>query len=201
MIFFSRSKNSSVAEIQSKTRATVTHCWSSTHKGVARIEGAGEITVITIYATARKYIPSFVLFPTSLPRSHPAKPLLQALQIRISDRQRNVLLTHLTYFWARRYFQHSSFSELHCRLSYPSAVLCSCANEMNVQKRERPGRMQSLERGEREREKKISRVSCVQHLTSLSSLCPFSLWKHPIFTRKSGNCISNEKPSGPNYEL
>lgn len=104
-------------------------------------------------------IRSFVLFPTSLPRSHPTKPLLQALQIRISDRQRNVLLMHLTYFWARRYFQHSSFSELHCRLSYPSAVLCSCANEMNVQKRERPRRMQSLERGGREREeKKISRV-------------------------------------------
>lgn len=96
-------------------------------------------------------IRSFVPFPTSLPRSHPTEPLLQALQIRISDRQRNVLLTHLTYFWARRYFQHSSFSELHCRLSYPSAVLCSCANEMNVQKRERLGRMQSLERGERER--------------------------------------------------
>lgn len=109
--------------------------WSYTHKGIARIEQAGEITVIAIYAAARMYI---LCSLSDVASAESPKSLLQALQIRISDRQRNVLLTHLTYFWTKRYFQRSSFSGPRCRLSYPNAVLCSCANEMNVQKRETP---------------------------------------------------------------
>lgn len=78
-----------------------------------------------------------VLFDVASAKSFRHKPLLQALQIRISDQQRSVLLTFLTYFslgardpW---YFQRFKLPRTACRLSYPCAVLRSCANEMNGQ--------------------------------------------------------------------
>lgn len=73
----------------------------------------------------REKIIRYPLFPLSdvaSAKSFRHKPLLQALQIRISDRQRSVLLTYLTYFSLGAISNVSSSPGPHDRLSYPSAV-------------------------------------------------------------------------------
>jgi len=140
--FFVIIKPFNLVIMKSKTHATVTHFWSYTREGIARIEQAGEITVIAIYA-ARKYT---VL--CSLSDVAAAESPHQAAFTSFTDSNFRPTKERFTdafnLFLSETVF--SSFSGPYCRLSYPSAVSCSCANEMNVQKRECPRRMQFLEK-------------------------------------------------------
>lgn len=97
---------------------------------------------------------SFVLLPTSLLWNH---VFHQTAFTNFTDSNFRPTKERFTdafnLFLGKTYSQRSSFSDPHCRLSYPNAVLCFCANEMNVQKRECPRRMLSFKK-----EKKNVRV-------------------------------------------
>jgi len=113
------------------------------------------------------------------------KPLLQALQIRTN--KGNVLLTHLTYFWVRRYFQRSSFliRTVDCLIRvrfYASVLTRWMFKSVNAR-----GECYPSKKG-----KKVVCHACCTHLMSLSSFC-FFLFENPIFPHKFGNWISDEK--------
>lgn len=116
------------------TRSRATYA-SESHTSRGREVGR-EMAVIAVCTATRKYTVLCSLSDVVSAESF-RKPLPQALQIRISGRQRAVLPMYLTYFWTRYFQSVQAFPRLR-RLSYPDAV-CALVNEMNIQSANAPG--------------------------------------------------------------